>query len=161
MNDAPGQAVHPSGFHLPPPLVYAAGIFVGWLIDRRVPLDITPPGSTGRIVAAAVCLFVFAAVAATAVATFRRARTTVIPGRAANALVTTGPCEITRNPMYVSFVAAYIGVTLLLNTWWPALLLPLVIVVIDLAVIRSEERYLSAAFPREYAEYRSRVRRWL
>ena len=33
--------------------------------------------------------------------------------------------------------------------------------VIQQAVIAREERYLSGAFPEEYAAYRRRVRRWL
>ena len=113
------------------------------------------------MVGATICVVASVAVVGAAFAAFRRARTTVIPGRPANALVTAGPYQVTRNPMYVSFVALYIGATLLLNTWWPALLLPVVVFVIDRFVIRNEERYLAAAFPREYAEYRARVRRWL
>jgi protein-S-isoprenylcysteine O-methyltransferase Ste14 len=113
------------------------------------------------MIGAAMCLVFFTAIVGAAFMSFRRANTTVIPGRPANALVTSGPYRITRNPMYVSFVLLYIGVTLWLNTWWPALVLPLVILVIDRAVIRNEERYLASAFPNEYAEYRANVRRWL
>jgi protein-S-isoprenylcysteine O-methyltransferase Ste14 len=155
------SAPRPSGFHVPPPLVYAAGLFVGWLLDRRMPVPITDGASTGRTIGTVLCVLLSAAVVLSAFISFRRARTTVIPGRAANALVTSGPYQITRNPMYVSFAVLYTGVTLWLNTWWPALVLPVVIFVIDRAVIRSEERYLGAAFPKEYAEYRARVRRWL
>ena len=151
----------PSGVHVPPPVVYAAGLLIGWLIDQRLVVPITVGQSTGRLVAAAVCVAAGLAVVLAAFVNFRRAKTTVIPGRAANALVTAGPYQVTRNPMYVSLAVLYIGATLLLNSWWPALLLPIVIFVIDRVVIRSEERYLASAFPREYAEYRARVRRWL
>ena len=151
----------PSGFHLPPPIVYAAGLAAGWWLDRRIPVPITLGPSATRLVAAIVCLAAAGGAIFSAMATFRRAHTTVIPGRAANALVTSGPFQITRNPMYVSFVVAYVGVTLLMNTWWPAVLLPVVVLIIDRAVIRGEERCLGSAFPAEYAEYRSRVRRWL
>ena len=151
----------PAGFHLPPPIVYATGLLVGWWLDRRIPVPITLGPSSGRPIAAAICLVASAAAIASAFMTFRRARTTVIPGRAANALVTSGPYQLSRNPMYVSFAVAYVGVTLLLNTWWPAVLLPVVVLIIDRAVIRGEERYLASVFPTEYAEYRSRVRRWI
>ena len=151
----------PTGFHLPPPIVYAAGLLVGWWLDRRSPVPIALGPSSTRLIAGASCLLASGAGVLSAFVTFRRARTTVIPGRAANALVTSGPYQITRNPMYVSFVVAYIGVTLLMNTWWPAVILPIVILIIDRAVIRGEERYLASVFPTEFAEYRSRVRRWL
>jgi protein-S-isoprenylcysteine O-methyltransferase Ste14 len=63
--------------------------------------------------------------------------------------------------MYVSLVLLYVGVTLALDTWWPLVLLPLVIVAVDRLVIRREERYLAAAFPSEYPAYCRRVRRWV
>jgi protein-S-isoprenylcysteine O-methyltransferase Ste14 len=104
---------------------------------------------------------VWFALAATAMAAFRRARTTLIPNRPAHALVTTGPYRFTRNPMYVSLVALYLGVTAMLNTWWPVLFLPLVVICIDRMVVAREERYLASAFPAEYEAYTRRVRRWL
>ena len=69
--------------------------------------------------------------------------------------------QVTRNPMYVSLVALYAGVTLLVNTWWPFLFLPFVVIAVDRAVIAREERYLASAFPAEYGAYARRVRRWL
>jgi protein-S-isoprenylcysteine O-methyltransferase Ste14 len=147
--------------HLPPPLVYASGVFIGWLLDRRLPVPISLGPSTVRIVAATICLMVCIAIVLAAFVAFQNAQTTVLPGRPASALVTSGPYQITRNPMYVSFVAAYIGATLWLNTWWPAVILPFVLLAMDRLVIRSEERYLASVFPKEYADYRSRVRRWL
>jgi protein-S-isoprenylcysteine O-methyltransferase Ste14 len=92
---------------------------------------------------------------------FRRARTTLIPNRPAAAVVTSGIYGITRNPMYVSLIALYLGVTLFINSWWPVFLLPLVILLVDRTVIAREERYLIQAFPAEYGAYRARVRRWL
>jgi protein-S-isoprenylcysteine O-methyltransferase Ste14 len=126
-----------------------------------MPLPITSGPSTPRTIGSSLCILCSAAVVLSAFLTFRRARTTVIPGRAANALVTRGPYRITRNPMYVSFGVFYVGATLWLNTWWPAVVLPVVVFVIDRFVIRAEERYLASAFPSEYAEYCLRVRRWL
>jgi len=63
--------------------------------------------------------------------------------------------------MYLSLVCLYVAVALMLDTWWALVLLPVVVLVIDRAVIAREERYLTAAFPAEYAAYRARVRRWL
>jgi protein-S-isoprenylcysteine O-methyltransferase Ste14 len=63
--------------------------------------------------------------------------------------------------MYVSLFALYVAVALFANTWWPIVILPLVLIVVDRAVIAREERYLASAFPTEYAAYRARVRRWL
>ena len=69
--------------------------------------------------------------------------------------------RFSRNPMYVSLALLYIAVTLVLDSWWPLLLLPAVLAIVDRVVILREERYLSRAFPHLYDEYRRRVRRWL
>jgi protein-S-isoprenylcysteine O-methyltransferase Ste14 len=63
--------------------------------------------------------------------------------------------------MYVGLVALYLGVTLLMNSWWPLFFLPVVVILIDRTVIAREERYLASAFPAEYGAYTKRVRRWL
>lgn len=150
-----------AGVHVPPPLLYVAAFLLGWLLHRWWPAPITAGPSTGRMLAAALCVAVYLVIFGTAFAAFRRARTTLIPNRPAATLVTGGPYRLTRNPMYVSLVALYLGVALFANSWWPVALLPLVILVVDRAVIAREERYLASAFPTEYAAYRARVRRWL
>jgi protein-S-isoprenylcysteine O-methyltransferase Ste14 len=114
-----------------------------------------------RQIVAALLIAWWAVLVFWALIAFRRARTTVLPNRPANSLVTTGPYRYTRNPMYVSFAILYVAAALMMNTLWPFLVLPLVILTVDRLVIVREERYLSSAFPEEYYGYRRRVRRWL
>ncbi|HEX3158684.1 MAG TPA: isoprenylcysteine carboxylmethyltransferase family protein [Gemmatimonadaceae bacterium] len=149
------------GVRFPPPLVYAAGIAAGWLVDRRWPLPMTVAEPPVREILADLCFLLWLALMVWAFVTFRRARTSVIPNQPASAIVTNGPYRFTRNPMYVSLVALYLAVTLALDSWWPLLFLPLVVLVIQRAVIAREERYLASAFPADYEAYRRRVRRWL
>lgn len=159
MNDT----VPPSnaGIHFPPPFIYVAGIAIGWGLHLWHPLSITAGPSWLREAAGFLGIVLWLALFLSALLGFRRARTTLIPNQPASALVTHGPYRITRNPMYLSLVMLYAGVTLLLNSWWPFILLPLVILVIDRAIIAREERYLASAFPTEYEAYTRRVRRWL
>jgi protein-S-isoprenylcysteine O-methyltransferase Ste14 len=56
---------------------------------------------------------------------------------------------------------AYFGGALIMNSGWALILLPVVMLALYSFVIRKEERYLSSAFPEDYASYRARVRRWL
>lgn len=150
-----------AGVHFPPPLLYVAGIAAGWALDRWRPLPIADGWSLGRAAVAVVCFAAFAALSVAAFALFRRNRTSIIPNRPATALVTEGPYRFTRNPMYVSLAALYVGVTMALNSWWPLALLPIVVLAVDRMVIAREERYLADAFPSEYKAYRARVRRWI
>jgi protein-S-isoprenylcysteine O-methyltransferase Ste14 len=150
-----------AGVRFPPPLLYLAGLVAGWGLDRWRPLPITSGTSWVREAIGVIGILVWLALFLGALVAFRRARTTLIPNQPAAALVTTGPYRLTRNPMYVSLVALYLGITLLANSAWPLLLLPLVVIGIDRAVIAREERYLASAFPAEYGAYAKRVRRWL
>jgi protein-S-isoprenylcysteine O-methyltransferase Ste14 len=143
-------------------VLFILGLVAGWLIERAVPLPLAgPPGRRSGAIAGWLLIALGAGLSGWAVATFRRARTTIIPHRPASALVTGGPFRFSRNPMYVALSLAYLGVTALVNSVWPLLLFPAVMAALLLTVVRLEERYLGAAFGKAYAEYRRRVRRWL
>jgi protein-S-isoprenylcysteine O-methyltransferase Ste14 len=149
------------GVHYPPPLLYVAGIAAGWLAQRSWPLPITGHPSAVRTTLAIAFGLGWLALFIAAGGAFARKRTSIIPNRPAAALVTTGIYRFTRNPMYVSLVLLYLAVTLVLDSWWPMLFLPIVLIAVDRLVIRREERYLGHAFPGEYAAYCERVRRWM
>jgi protein-S-isoprenylcysteine O-methyltransferase Ste14 len=71
-------------------------------------------------------------------------------------VISTGPYAFVRHPMYSGTVLFFIGVPLLLGSWWGVLLSPLFVV---LFAIRAgiEERALIAGLP-GYADYAARVR---
>lgn len=153
----PAKPKH-AGVHVPPPAIYAAVFATGALLHhlRPLPLLRTRLLSLGTIIiAASVCLVLWAA------STFWRARTSVLPIRPSTALVTDGPFRFTRNPMYGAMAAAYIGAALILNSLWPLLLFPALIILMRTFVISREERYLETVFGSAYADYKRAVRRWL
>ena len=146
------DATDNAGVAVPPPLVYALGFGIGYGLDRLKPV----PLGLGWVLAAAGV-----ALAASAIALFRRAGTSPVPIQPTTALVVQGPYRFTRNPMYVGLAALYAGVTLLVDSLWPLLLLPVVLVVIRWRVITREEAYLERKFGDAYRAYTTRVRRWL
>jgi protein-S-isoprenylcysteine O-methyltransferase Ste14 len=77
-----------------------------------------------------------------------------------SSLVTHGPYRYSRNPMYVGWTGLYLGVTAVVNTAWPVVLLPVVALAVHV-VVRREERALVDRFGAEYRRYRSEVRRYL
>ncbi|MBI4044537.1 MAG: isoprenylcysteine carboxylmethyltransferase family protein [Candidatus Diapherotrites archaeon] len=76
-------------------------------------------------------------------------------------LVLTGPYAFTRNPLYVSLILVYAGISLLANSVWPLVLMPLPVVYLYYNVVLLEEAYLESEFGGEYLEYKGKVRRWL
>lgn len=152
---------HP-GVRFPPPLLFVFGLAAGWLLHRVYPLPLL--GAAERSLAVVPgwsLILVSLGLTAWALVSFRRAHTAVIPNRPATMLVLGGPYRFTRNPMYLSLVLLYLGVSLLVDSVWTLLLLPLLLFILYAAVIRREERYLAAAFGPGYLEYCARVRRWL
>jgi protein-S-isoprenylcysteine O-methyltransferase Ste14 len=55
----------------------------------------------------------------------------------------------------------YVGIALCSQALWVLVPLPVVLVIIDHAVIAREERYLERKFGQEYVDYKRRVRRWV
>lgn len=78
-----------------------------------------------------------------------------------NALVTDGPFPLSRNPIYISHIPTYVGISMVVNTFWPILFLPVGIILLHFGVIFQEEKYLEKLFGAQYRQCRAKVRRWL
>ena len=92
---------------------------------------------------------------------FSRKGTAVEPWKPTTAIVTTGPYRLTRNPAYLGMALTYVGIALMSDALWVLLPLPVVLAVIDRAVIAREERYLERKFGDEYLDFKRRRRRWV
>jgi protein-S-isoprenylcysteine O-methyltransferase Ste14 len=116
-----------------------------------------------RSVAFGVLAVAGAAIAIAANVAFRRARTTPNPFRPqqASSLVTTEVYRFTRNPMYLGLLVGLLGWAAFLCSA-SALLGPVAFVAYSARFqIVPEERLQLAKFGAAYAEYATRVRRWL
>jgi protein-S-isoprenylcysteine O-methyltransferase Ste14 len=91
---------------------------------------------------------------------YRSYRTSVRVGFSPPHLVVAGPYQISRNPMYVSGLFAWLGWTIYYGS--PAVLVALVFLwsVFSFRVIPSEERQLVGLFGEDYLDYKRSVRRW-
>jgi protein-S-isoprenylcysteine O-methyltransferase Ste14 len=151
-----------AGVRFPPPFLFVIGFVAGWALDRywrALPLS--------RFVGSARAPFGWAALAVGLIlagwgmVTFKRAKTAINPHNSASRLVTHGPYRFTRNPMYTGLTLQYIAGSALINSAWPIIVLPVVLLVLIKTVILREEMYLRDAFGAEYAGYVAGVRRWL
>jgi protein-S-isoprenylcysteine O-methyltransferase Ste14 len=147
------------GIIVPPPLIYFEMLTLGVLIERVFPLAFLPDGVTsilgGVLIAVGVGIVFFA------IRAMHRASTPVDPYKPTTALVVDGPFRFTRNPLYLSLTLVYLGITSLMNAFWPLVLLPAALVIVQRGVIVHEERYLESKFGEEYMRYKAKVRRWL
>lgn len=148
----------PRKFPFPPGIPLLA-LLAGWGLGLLWPVPIAWPAWT-RVAGWLLIIAPFF-LAVWAVATFRRASTAVNPLGKVTGIVSAGPFQFTRNPMYVSLMLIYIGGILAFQLVWSVLLLPVVFLLLQYVVIVPEERHLAAVFGEQYLHYQCRVRRWL
>ena len=144
-------------FDLPPVWLIGA-IVLSWGLSK-----LTPELDFGRWSSLSGAFLFGAGVVLTvlAVTDFKKARTTIIPGRTPDALVTSGIFRFSRNPIYLAdvlFLTAFI-------LWWDAIfalpLIPAFIWIIRTRFINWEEAQLKETFGISFEEYKSRTGRWV
>lgn len=123
-----------------------------------VPLD-----DTVRRVAAGVIFLVGILFPVAGVVAFRRARTTVDlrTPEASSALVRSGICRYSRNPMYVGFAFWLLAWSVFLGPGWELLGVVFFVLYMNHFQIAPEERALRALFGDDFRAYEQQVRRWL
>ncbi|MBI1301369.1 MAG: isoprenylcysteine carboxylmethyltransferase family protein [Alphaproteobacteria bacterium] len=139
-----------------PPMRFALFVIAGITLDWLLPLDFGPSwGWLGLfLVIAGMSLGYWA------IQTFMKAGTNVPPNMPALKIVTDGPFQYTRNPMYIAFIAIYFGLALLADA--PLMLVLTLAFWYDLNhnVIEAEEEYLTDKFGETYEQYKTTVGRW-
>ena len=76
-------------------------------------------------------------------------------------LVTDGLYRISRNPMYLGFLVALLGVAVVLGNFSSLLVAVGFFVITDRWYIKFEEKAMAKTFGDRYAEYKAKTRRWL
>jgi protein-S-isoprenylcysteine O-methyltransferase Ste14 len=145
-----------------PPLLFLGALALGALLSLVIPLGprLASPNGLALTVGLTFVAIGFA-LAALSVRNFRLAGTSVVPGEPSTALVETGPYRFTRNPIYIGFVLAYFGLSIMLTSLWVLLLLIPVLFILQRGVVEREEDYLERQFGEAYRKYKARVPRWL
>jgi protein-S-isoprenylcysteine O-methyltransferase Ste14 len=132
---------------------------MGVALEVAVPIAALPLALA--LAAALIGAAIWLALDGWAMLRFQRAGTSMVPMRPTTALVTSGPYQVSRNPMYLGMAVLYVALALSLGVIWSLAFLPLVVFIVDRQVIAREELYLETKFGEDYREYKRRVRRWL
>jgi protein-S-isoprenylcysteine O-methyltransferase Ste14 len=156
-NSTPGRDI--SGVVAPPPLIFLAGLAVGFALEALLPGS-SVPDTVGWILGGALLLAGIALLFSFERA-FTQKKTPANPWRPTTAIATDGPYRFTRNPAYLGMALVYVGIALCSQALWVLLPLPLVLAIVDRGVIAREERYLERKFGQEYLDFKRRVRRWI
>ena len=142
-----------------PPLVYAAAIAAGLLLELGWPLPFLPGALTaslgGFLAAVAIAVFLCS------IRKFETAGTPVPGNKPTTVIVRTGPYRVSRNPIYLAFCIFQLGIASWVNSIWLIATLIAPVAVMTWVVIPKEEQYLERKFGTGYLNYKRSVRRWL
>ena len=158
MNAAPDNP----GVIAPPPLIAAATVALGLLLDWIFPVYVlTVLMLFWTRVTIGVLLFAAGvALAGAGTRAFRRAGTNVPPWKPALTLVPSGIYGYLRNPMYVGMGLMIAGLAIALGSDWMLVLLVPAALLLHYGVVLREERYLDAKFGDAYRGYKQAVPRY-
>ena len=131
-----------------PPLVYLAGIVIGFLATIWMPTKIVANSVAWTV--GGILILCGAVLAGSAILKFKDVGTTVRPDRAASTLVIAGPYKISRNPMYLGLALAYLGIAIAGQSVSALILLPVVLAIIQRRAIEPEEAFLEKRFGANY-----------
>lgn len=147
-----------AGVIFPPPFIYLTSIVAGIILNFiwNVKIFNNSKVYTG-IILILLAVFIFV----NAFKSLGKAKTPIQPYKPTSKIVKTGPYRLTRNPIYLSFALAQLGIALLLNNLWILIGLVPALLIVSYGVILREEKYLENKFGREYVDYKSSVRRWI
>ena len=148
-----------AGVIFPPPLIMLLALIAAIALQRFWPLSVASR-AVAVTLGVAFCLFGIG-IAAWGRITLVRGGTDVSPYRPTTSIITGGPYRFTRNPLYVGIQSLFIGLSLLVGTWWGLVLLVPAFLILHFGVVLREEAYLEHKFGQPYLAYKSSVRRWL
>ena len=145
-----------------PPLIYVAAIALAIILNWLVPLPwLTRPTSDLLFAVGIITVVAVVAIDAGAMRALKRGKTTIMPHRGSEYLVTDGPFSFSRNPLYLGNTLLMIGIALITGIVWFLLLAILAGFATQKLAIEREEQHLTIRFGKKYRDYAKRVRRWI
>ncbi|MET3354430.1 UNVERIFIED_ORG: protein-S-isoprenylcysteine O-methyltransferase Ste14 [Xanthobacter viscosus] len=145
-----------------PPMIYGGALAAALALGALAP-SFWPPLLAGPAVrgGGAVVAGLGLGLDLWAIVTLHRARTNILPHRAADRLVTSGPFALSRNPIYLGNTLLLLGLGMALANGWLLAAALLAALATDRLAARREERHLAAKFGAAFDAYAARVPRWI
>jgi protein-S-isoprenylcysteine O-methyltransferase Ste14 len=143
-----------------PPMWLLVAAIVAWVQGTYFPFGFSFGGYWadflgGVLVGGGILLMLLAVVE------MRKHRTTVIPHREAETMVTTGIFSRSRNPIYLGDVVLLAGLVLRFDAVLSLPLVPVLLWVLEKRFVIPEENRLRIKFRANFARYCQKTRRWI
>ena len=144
-----------------PPLIVLGFLAAAVVLEVIVPLPVLVTHSLARYMAGAMLWASGFFIIAVGTRLFAAAGTNVPPTLPTTALVVDGIYRRTRNPLYLGMTLLFLGLGVAAGSLWAIGLVVPLLWVINVGVVKREERYLERKFGDAYRAYKARVRRWI
>ncbi len=144
-----------------PPLLFAGAAAIALLLHWSSPLEFPdPPQGTLLHGLGALLIVTALAIDALAFLAFRRHRTTILPHKGSDNLITTGIYGWSRNPIYLGNLLLVTGAGLFFGIWALVIAAPIALLATQKLAVEREERHLAARFGEQWQAYRRKTGRW-
>jgi len=144
-----------------PPLIFLGFLAAATVLEAILPLPIPVAHSLASYVAGVALAASGFGMIAMGTRRFAAAGTNIPPTLPTTALVVDGIYGRTRNPLYLGTTLIYLGLSVAAGSLWAIRLVVPLLWVINVGVVKREERYLERKFGDAYRDYKARVRRWI
>ena len=91
---------------------------------------------------------------------FKKSVTPHAPFMNPRVLITDSVFSLSRNPVYLALIFAQLGLAFVFDSIWMLLTSGLLWIVLDVVIVRAEEKVLEKSFKHEYEKYKNVTRRW-
>lgn len=141
-----------------PPLLFAGAAALALLTHWLLPLPF-PEGGGLKLVGAAMAATAIL-IDVLAFAAFHRHRTTILPHRGADNLITTGIYGWSRNPIYLGNLLLVAGLGLCFGIWALVIAAPVALFLTRKLAVDREEQHLAHRFGTAWQDYAKTTHRW-
>jgi protein-S-isoprenylcysteine O-methyltransferase Ste14 len=144
---------------IPPPIYFLSGLIVMIVLNSLLPIGHWLPFPWRYFGIIIIALGLILSLGSGIF--FRKLGTNPRPGTRANVLVTKGAFRYTRNPMYLGLIIMLTGVGILLGSFSPLIVIPVVFLILHTQFVLREEKWMGEWFGDSYLKYKRETPRWL
>lgn len=92
---------------------------------------------------------------------FKKSVTPHAPFMKPRVLIKESVFSLSRNPVYLALIFSQLGLAFVFDSIWVLISAGMLWTLLDIAIVRSEEKVLEKVFKQEYKAYQNMTRRWL
>lgn len=92
---------------------------------------------------------------------FKKSVTPHAPFSKPKVLIKNSVFSLSRNPVYLALIFSHFGLAFVFDSIWILAAAGILWIVLDMAIVRVEEKVLENSFKHEYEAYKNMTRRWL